>query len=251
MNTVNAVTGSTAAPVSSNSGVKFSSLSTRMEAVGLEFGKFYPYDATTAIPDIDGMRAVKCLYKASTNGGKKSNENSFVCVPTAHITEESILTRFEELAPYLVNYIQSLEDADIKAQHKEHASRIYTEYLSLDKIIEMLEASEQGARLDAAKISAWFDAEMTDSLVLQFATKLGVTGNPNEEQQVKIAQVITAYKKKFESLAGGRTVLKEADCKAMVIAIKMADAESTTLGRRFIARLENMKAKEEEVLLSL
>lgn len=241
MNTLSSATANT---------VSFDSLHTRLEKANLELGVFYPYDATVGVPEIEGCRAVKCLYKASKDG-KKENENSFVLIPTAHLTDELVAARIDELAPYLTGYLQGVEDTDIKAQHKKNASRIYTEYLSLDKIIEALEASEAGTRLNAEKIEKWFTDNLADSLILAFATKLGIEGEPTEEQIAKIEQVVNAYNKKFQSLAGGRTVLKENDCKAMVIAIRAADADSTVLGRRFIARLEGMKEIEEEVLLSL
>jgi hypothetical protein len=225
--------------------------STQLQVAGAELGKWLAYDALNVPKEINGTRLVKMLYKADSKTGLKLAENSCSYIPTGHLTEETVSARIEELAPYLVSFLQEIEDKEIKVLHKTGASQVYTDYLSLDKIIEALEASEIGARLTKEKIEAWFDADLADSLILLFGDKLGVVGNPTPEQEMKINSIVLAYRAKFSSLAGGKTFIKEADCAAMILCLQFGELTESTMGRRFIKRLENMTQKEEELLLSL
>jgi len=234
-------------------GVPFASLDRKLEASGKKLGDFYPYDSALAstYPEPEGTRLVKAMYKADKDGNKVA-DNSYCLVPD-HITEDLVVERAVELAPYVVSMLQEWEDRGIKAMHRDGAVRIYTEYLTLDKVIAALEEAEQGARLNAERIGKWFVEELQDMLVVQFAQKLGVAegADPTEEQAAKLVAVIAAYKGKFESLAGGKTVIKEQDCIAMIRCIELAEAGSTMLGRKFIVRLQNMSQKEEDLLLAL
>lgn len=233
-------------------GIPFAATDAKLAALGLKLGEFYPYDSALAstYAEPDGTRLVKCLYKANAEG-KKVAENSYTLVPTGHITEETVAERIAELAPYVVTFLQEWEDKAIKEQHKDGVTRIFTEYLTMDKVLAALEESEAGARLNAEKIGKWFVDTIQDSLLLAFMDKLGITDQPTPDQEARLATVLDAYRKKFESLASGKAFIKEADCKAMILVIQTAEAAETTLGRKFIARLEGMKAKEDDLLLAL
>lgn len=228
-------------------------VSSQLVALGEVFGEFKPYDSQLPIADIEGTRVVKCLYQAGKDG-KKVAENSYVRIPTKHLTEELIVNRIAELTPYVLTYLQGIEDQAIKNDHKAGIVSVYVESLSLDKIVEILETSEAGSRLNKEKIAAWFNAEVADNLAVLFANKLGIVlgeDNIDESKLMKLESVMNAYKGKFESLAGGKTYIKEEDCIAMIEVIKNCNAETSLIGSRFIARLEKMSSKEEELLMSL
>lgn len=213
----------------------------------LKLGQFLPYDSQLSIKDIDGTRIVKCLYQISAKSGDKVRENVYVRVPTKHITEEIVATEIAKLAGYVVTYLQEQESLAIKADHKAGATQVFTNFLTLEKVIEALEVKEAGARLNKEKIGEWFSAELADNLEILFSDKIGEVDGAEE----KVAAVLNAYKLKFESLAGGKTFIKEQDCEAMVQIIKASEAEQSFIGARFIARLEGMRNKEEEVLMTL
>ncbi len=209
------------------------------------------YDSQLPIAEIAGTRIVKCLYQINKASGKKKQENTYYRLPTAHLTEEIVVERIAELSPYVLSYLQEQEDKEIRDYHSKGGKTVYVDSLGLDKIIEALEASEAGARLNKEKIEAWFIAELQDSLAVAFATRLGITEDSGEAELLKLEQVLNAYKAKFASLAGGKTYIKEADCVAMIAVITKAGAEASLLGKRFIGRLEGMKKKEDDLLLSL
>lgn len=233
-------------------------LDNRMELdkLGEELGEWKAYDAQLPVAEIAGTRIVKCLYKTAQDG-TKTHDNVYVRIPATHITEEIVAEQIAELAPYLVGYLQEWEDKGIKSAHRNNESRIYTEYLSLSKIVDMLEESEAGARLNKDKITAWFSEHITDSLTALFANKMGIYTDEvgisgSLEQIAKLELVVNAYCTKFCSLASGKTFLKSADREAMIGVIeKCSGAGDTLIGKRFITRLQNMTEKQVDMLEAL
>ena len=229
--------------------------SIKLEELGEKLGDFKPYDSQLPLADIEGTRIVKCLYQKNPKTNKKAQENSYVRLPVKHLTEELIVERITELTPYVLAYLQEQENDMIRADHKAGLLRVYCEALSLDKIIDRLEEKEEGARLNKDKIEAWFATHLYDSLAVKFASKLAPNAKPEEleeEQLVKLQMILDAYKKKFASLASGKSFVKEEDCISMIRCIQSVDeAAQSLIGKRFIARLEGMSKKEEDLLMSL
>lgn len=231
-------------------------LRAELARLGEVLGAFKPYDSQLPVADIAGSRVVTCLYKGvrdSKTGEVIPSkwENAYVRIPTAHISEAKITANLAELMPHFVSYLQGIEDAMIKDSHKAGLSSIYVEGLNLAKLIEKLEETNTGSRLNKEKIEAWFDAELQDLLATKFAAKMDLDENSSEAELAKLEMILAAYKAKFSSLAGGKASLKEADCLAMIAAIKTCELEEDSLGSRFIVRLETMMKKEDEVLFSL
>lgn len=225
---------------------------TTLDNLGETLGEWKAYDPQLPVAEIAGTRIVKCLYKADSSG-KRAHENCYTRIPSTHLTEEVIVEQITELAPYVLSFLQEWEDKGIKAAHRSNQSRIYTEYLTLDKVIEALEESEQGARLNKDKIEKWFKDSVMGSLFDLFADKMGVTDHDNitPEQAAKLTLVIEAYMKKFCSLASGKTYLKSPDRIAMIGVIEKCNAQNTLIGARFIRRLESMVEKQEDILEAL
>lgn len=223
-----------------------------LAGLGEELGKFKAYDSQLTIPDITGTRIYKCLYQASTKGGTKAQENAYVRIPTKHLTEEHIVASIAELTPHILGWLQGIEDTMIKDTHKKGGLQIFTQYLTLDKLIEQLEASNEGSRLNKEKIEAWYTSTVQDELAELFATKMQLTESSSEAELAKLELVLNAYKMKFTSLAGGKTYIKPDDCAAMISVITgCPTAAASLIGIRFVARLEKMSSKEDETLLSL
>ncbi len=221
---------------------------------GEELGQFKEYDSQLPLADIKGTRVVKCLYQANKDTGKKIAENSYVRVPLKHLTEEHIVNRAVELAPYILDWLQGIEDSQIKEQHKKGGLQIYTEYLSLDKIIERLEELGTSNRLTKDMIESWFNDEIRDSLELLFADKLEIDLEADEveaEDLQKLGLILEAYKKKFSSLASGKTFIEEEECDSMIQVIEAVGCDKSIMGVKYIAKLTAMRKKENDTLVSL
>lgn len=228
---------------------------TGLSNLGEQLGQFKAYDSQLDIPEIAGTRVVKCLYQVNKKTGEKVRENSYVRIPTKHLTEEYILANIADLTPYFLDYLRTVEDGMIRDEHKAGITQVFTEYLSLDKIVEKLEESATSSRLNKEKIEAWFTEYVETELLTSFAEKLGIDleslEGASEEKLARLEVVIGAYKAKFASLASGKVFINEADCTAMIGVIQKCDTKESLIGKRFVARLEKMSQKEEDLLLTL
>lgn len=224
----------------------------QLALLGEKLGEWKAYDSQLVIPEITGTRIVKALYQKNPKTGEKAQENSYVRIPTKHMTEETIVSRVAELSPFILDWLQEIEALAIREEHKKGALTCFTEYLSLDKIIEALEAKQQSGRLNKEKITAWFNDYVQDELALKFAAKLQITDQSTEADLHKLETVLVAYKTKFETLASPKTFMKEEDCLAMITVINSIEkASSSLLGKQFVAKLQAMSKKQDETLLSL
>jgi len=203
--------------------------------------KFRPYDPQLPIEAMKGNRVVKCLYKENTATGKKAGENSYIQIPTAHISESVVIEQIQELAPYVVAFLQDAEDKVIKEAHKNKSIGFGASYFSLDKILAYLDEQGQGNRLNKERIEQWFKEEMRDNLIAAFAAKMGISETPSEEELDKLAACTTAYQNKFTALAGGKTLYREEECELLQKALNVTEAKKSPIGERFYARLEKMK----------
>ncbi len=223
-----------------------------LAGLGEELGRFKAYDSQLVIADIVGTRIIKCLYQKNPKTGNKAQENSYVRIPTKHLTEEYIVSKIAELSPYVLGWMQGIEEQIIREQHKKGALNVYTDGLGMDKLIAHLEESSEGSHLNKDKIDAWFIACVQDELTALFAAKMNLDENSSEAELEKLELVLGAYKLKFCSLAGGKAFIKVEDCIAMIAVIKQCEvATKSLLGIRFIARLEKMQIKKDDNLLSL
>lgn len=215
--------------------------------------KFRPYDAQLPTEDIKGCRIVKCLYKENTKTGKKAGENSYINIPTNHLTESVLRDNFDRLVEYFLSYMQEQEDAIIKLAHKTGSIGFGESYFSLDKIVDYLAETGQSARLNKEKIQAWFSSEVEDSLLSAFAGKLGIdTENPSESELEQLLQVTSVYRAKFESLASPKVHYKKEECELLQKALAVTGADKSVIGSKFVNRLESMKnVNSNDLLLSL
>lgn len=227
----------------------------QLEELGESLGQFKAYSNDLPIAEIVGTRVVKCLYQVITkegpNKGKKSGENSYVRITTKHLTEERIVEQIATLTPYILAYLQAEEDKIIKSEHKKGCLSIYQDSLSLARIVEVLEATSESARLTKDKIEQWFGEHIMEPLALLIIDKMDLITNPTSEQEAKIHVTVNAYRTKFTSLASPKTILLEADRSALINVITKCEAQDSLLGARFITKIEGMVAKKQEELLEL
>jgi len=216
------------------------------------FGAFEQLTPTTVLPEIKGVRIIECPTKGKTVDGKyvpPKIASSYTLIPD-FITEEAINERMDDLTPHFIEYLYSVVRADIQAQHKAAATKIYTEYLDMDKVIELLEATNTSSRLSGEQITAYFTEYLADTYQAMLLTNAGVD-HPTEEQLAKLELLTNKASKMFSSLAGPNTILVDADKEAAKTLLELADAKDHLIGRKLLARLEAMDKKKESVLGSL
>jgi len=211
---------------------------------------FKPYTSELPVTIPEGMRQVKCLYKTNKKTGQVAGENSYILVPEAHLSEEVMVEQAAMLAPYVAAYFQSVEDTLVKEAHKNASKGFSDSWLSLQKILDHLEAAGQSNRLNKEKIEAWFGSEVQAPLEAAFASRMGVeSATATPEELEKLAQVTGVYRAKFASLASGKTMYRKEDAESLQKALEVTGATESLIGERFYLRLEGMKTATSNDLL--
>ena len=223
-----------------------------VEGVAATTSSFEAYDPQLTIPAVDGARIVKCLYQVNAKDGTKVQENAYIMIPTAHLSIAIVIEQAEVLAPYVLKYLQELEGVEIRGLHKKGAEEIAAGSLSLEAIIEKLEAKEAGSRLNKEAIEVWYDKEVESTVLELFLVKMGIEDveGITEDEAGRLELVVKAYKLKFVSLASGRSSMKAADCEAMLSLLDSLE-EQGTFTLRIVQRLKAAQGKEEELLAGL
>jgi len=226
----------------------------QLEAKGINLGQFMPYDSkATDIPDINNTRAVKCTYKYAqgTPEHKKTHANSYVLIPTDHINKDIIKENFDKLADYFEEFLWQQQDEIIKKAHKDNESQIFTEYLTLDKLLSHMHNKGLGTRLSGDKIAAWYDSNIKDTIYIMVCNKLGIDSEPTDAQATKIQLVIKTYLDLFKSCAGSRTHLTEEQRESLKNVINMADQSTSQVGTKILGRLDDMVQGEKDAFMAL
>ena len=226
-------------------------LATTLNALGENLGEWRAYDSQLPIAEIKGTRIVKALYQLNPKTGLKAQENAFARIPTSHLSALSVTNELTALMPHFLAYLQTVETDMLKEEHKKGQLNVFTEGLSLNKIINKLEATSDTARLTKVDIESWYVNEIQEPLTVLFAAKMGLDENSGEAELVRLEKVLGAYKAKFASLASPKVFFKDADCVAMVNVINSCKAEDTSIGSRFLVKLVKMQEKEDDLLLCL
>ncbi len=218
-------------------------------------GQFFPYNAIAGTPVApQGFRQVTINYKqtaAMKAKGTEAKENVYVTVPSTHISVAQVTENIEVLAPFVSAYLSSVEDSTIRAYHKDGGTQVFTDLLSLAKILETIE--ETGSSINGEQITEWFTTSCAGSLLEVLASKSGCD-KPEDlsaEQGSKVKQVIESYLAQFISLASGKTMLPVAQRERLAKCLEITGADTSALGIRFTSRFAKMAAKEVEALASL
>ena len=221
---------------------------------GVDTNAFVPYDSALGYPELDGFRNVKCLYKVAktgANAGKAAGTNSVIRIADG-ITEAVVQERVQELAPYIVGYLQEQENALVKKLHVAGMTVLSPKQYGLDAVIAALEESGASNRLNKEKIEDWFTASMLDALIVAFSDKMGVSETPSDAELEKLDSIINVYKSKFGSLASGKTHYRVEEAEMLLKALEITGGGDTIIGGKFVLRLERMKGSTpDDLLLSL
>lgn len=201
-----------------------------------------------------GQRLSKVTYKTVTNkddpmfGIKRESK----CVSLPVFKNEEVIAQSAALAPYVVEYLQTVQDKIVRERIDAGAGSISMEEISIAGCIEYLDSNSESGRLTKETVAAWFNETIAEPLAVTLADRLGVSATPTDAESNKILAVVDAFKGKVASLAGGKTAYEPKVCKSIISALELAPA-GDVLATRFTARLNKMieESKAGEDLLSL
>jgi len=216
-------------------------------------GEFKPLTDKTVIKEIEGTRTVEVSYQTSSKTGKKIRENAYIRIPSGHITNETIQENMDELLPFVVSYLQSIEDKWIKAEHKNGRDNIYPAGLGMPRIFQLLEEADEGGRFNKEQLEAWFTDTLESTLIANLQIKLGIDDLESAEAEdlEKLQAVVNGYKAVFSSLAAPKASILKEDAQRMLILIglEFADpAEQDALTRKIVVKINRAIAESSKLI---
>lgn len=210
------------------------------------------YDPKSTKP-FTGQRLAKVTYKTVTDkesplyGIKRDSK----CVSLPIFKAEEVTAQAAALAPYVIEYLQTVQDKIVRERVDAGAASISMQEISIAGCIEYLDSNNESGRLTKESVAAWFNENLADNLAVTLAEKLGVGEVPSDSDSAKILAVVDAFKGKIASLAGGKTAYEPKICKSLINALELAPA-GDVLATRFTARLQKMieEHKSDDELLA-
>lgn len=201
-----------------------------------------------------GQRLSKVTYKTITDkenplfGVKRDSK----CVSLPLFKAEEVISQSAALAPYVIEYLQTVQDKIVRERIDAGASSISMAEISIAGCIEYLDSNSESGRLTKESVAAWFNETIAEPLSMVLMEKLGVSETPSDEESNKIIAVVEAFKGKVSALAGGKTAYEPKVCKSILNCLELAPS-GDVLATRFSARLNKMieEAKANEDLLNL
>lgn len=208
-----------------------------------------PFVAGKTAP-LTNQRLAKVGYKTTKKQTAKFKSIA-VSVPTVDmdsITGEQSL----KLRPYVQVLIETAQDGIIRSLYESSEGTLQSvadDEIGIDSVIAYLEAEAAGERLKKEHIESWFDSELSDSLFILVAEKLGFTADePNPEQSATIKKHVKIYRDVLSMLAGGKTWLQPPQIKGCKTALSLVDCDSG-IPQKLMNRLEQMEKKPDMVEL--
>ena len=217
------------------------SISNRHQVVKFVAGKSEP---------LTDQRLSKVGYKTTTKNPAKF---ASVCASVPVIAGDEILTRMEDLIPYVRTMLENAQDGIFRSLYESSGgllNAISDEDIGLNACISFMESENNGGRLTKEFLDAWCKANVVDNLSVVIADKLGFTELTPENETV-IARHVKGYVDMITGLSGGKTFYQPNQIKAIRKTLDVATADDE-VSKKLIARLDSMEKKEKiEDLLEL
>lgn len=208
-----------------------------------------PYVAGKTKPADSSQRLAKMTYKTDKETGIKPESK---CVSIPVIKWDAIQPHLTALQGEIVAMVHKAQDSLIRGMVESGKDSITDEAISLSVVVAYM--LEDGGRLTGDTIREWFKESLNDSLMIAFASKLGIPEDvaPTPEQEDKLSKILRGYEDSFAKLASGAASFNELQKTNMLKAMELSglDSESDSLAARFIERL-NKKSDDSAMLMNL
>lgn len=170
----------------------------------LQSAVFMPMDATKKAKLASGNRWCKLIKKGDNS---KLPESLAVEVPALG----SIASYMQQpvIADAVAEFIASLQDAYIKSRAVAGATGIQYSELNAVKLAEFVATSEDSGRvgqLSSERITAWFEAEARDLLLVALSERLGITETATEQEIKRLEQIANQTRDNLAKLASKKPV---------------------------------------------
>ena len=199
-----------------------------------------PFVAGKTAP-LTQQRLAKVGYKTTAKNPAKF---ASVAVSVPFIQPDDITNNLQALLPHIGTMLENAQDGVIRSLYEASEGslkEVSDSDISVESCIAWLNAEAAGDRLTKEAIQSWFDTCMQESLYVLIAEKLGFTSDPTENQDREIRKHCKIYKDVFSMLAGGKTVLQDAQIRGCKTALSLIDSDP--IASKLSARIANMERK--------
>lgn len=194
---------------------------------------------------LDGQRLSKVTYKVDKVTGIKPESK---CVSIPVLAWSDVEPKLDALKGAILGMVMKEQDSIVRGLVEAGKDSIQQDSISMDAVVTyMLESS---GRLTGEVIREWFGDSIKDSLLLAFASKLGIAEDqaPTAEQESKLNKILKGYEDSFAKLASGAASFNDIQRENMLKALQFAD-EDDLLASKFTERLS--KKSDDDLLMAL
>lgn len=199
---------------------------------------------------LSGQRLARVGYKTTH---KTPAKYPSICASVPQINPEHILGNVTKLLPYICTMLEETQDKILRSLYESSDGTLQAvtdDDISVEQCVAYLAAEAAGTRLTTELVEAWFDAQVSDNLVVVVATKLGYS-DLTPENLPTVQKHVKVYRALLSSLAGGKTVLTPTQIQGCKRALEVSSVDDET-SRKLNARLTALEAKPKmEELLEL
>lgn len=221
-----------------------------IDSVGNSVVKF---DSKTS-KAFSGQRLSKVLYKKITD---KENpmfgiQRDSMCVSVPMIAGHEVEKNIKVLIPHVVEFLQGVQDKVIKELVESGQKSIMNVDIGIDKLVDWLESNNESGRITKEVVGDWFDKNVSDTLAVVLAEKLGVSEVPSQAESDQIMKAVGVFRDKVSGLAGGKTMYEIKVAESLKKVINFAE-DGDVLKARFVARLDKIieEGKKEVSMIDL
>lgn len=199
---------------------------------------------------LDGQRLSKVTYKTDKETGLKADSKA-VSIPA--IVWSDIESQVPVIKDHILDLVLKAQDGIVRKLVESGKDSITSESINIPAIIAAMLEESTGGRLTGETIREWFQESIKDSLLIAFASKLGIPDDaaPTVEQSEKLAKILKGYEDSFAKLASGAASFNDTQKSNLIKAIELSglDSSDDILASKFIARLS--KVSDDDALMNL
>lgn len=199
---------------------------------------------------LTGQRLAKVGYKST-----KTNPAKFpsICVSVPFVNNADIMENIDRLMPYIKDMVQNAQDGIVRSLYESSdgaLSSVSDEDISVNSVINFLEAEQSGGRLTKEFLESWFDSQVKNNLTVIIADKLGFDLE-TDEQVITTEKHVKVYRDLISSLSGGKTILTTVQMNGIERALEVSSVDDE-VKNKLVNRIKKMKeAPKMEELLAL
>lgn len=195
---------------------------------------------------LTGQRLAKIGYKGR---GENAAKFKSVAVSIPYLERDAIENHLRELLPYIGNMLEAAQDGIIRSRYESAGGKldyVHDDDIDVQSCIAYLASEAEGDRLTKATLESWFDANMSETVFVLVAEKLGFTAtDPTPAQSIRISQAVKSYRDMISSLSGGKTMLALPQVQSLRKVLGFVDSDD--IQKKLDARLMGMEKKIAEL----